>query len=80
MATAVGTPVIGLYAATNLQRACPYLSPQWCIDRYAACAQKFLNQSASELRWGTKLEFPGVMDSIEVRDVTEKLDAFIQQF
>lgn len=79
MATAVGTPVIGLYAATNVQRACPYLSQQWCVDRYDACAQKFLNKSASEIPWGAKLEFPGAMDLIEVQDVTAKLDALTQQ-
>ena len=36
MATMVGTPVIGLYAATRLQRSGPYLSRQWCVDRYEA--------------------------------------------
>ncbi len=79
IATAVGTPVIGLYAATNLQRACPYFSRQWCVDRYDECAQKFLHQSANQIRWGTKLEFPGAMDFIEVRDVTEKLDLYFER-
>jgi heptosyltransferase I len=34
MATAVGTPVLGLYAATNARRSGPYLSRQWCVDRF----------------------------------------------
>ena len=33
MATMVGTPVIGLYAATNPARSGPYLSRAWCVDR-----------------------------------------------
>ena len=35
MATMVGLPVIGLYAATNPARAGPYFSRQWCVDKYA---------------------------------------------
>ena len=41
MATMVGTPVIGLYAATNPARTGPYLSRAWCIDAYAQAAERF---------------------------------------
>ena len=34
MATMVGTPVIGLYAATNPARSGPYLSRHWCVNAY----------------------------------------------
>ncbi|MEP6885511.1 MAG: glycosyltransferase family 9 protein [Gammaproteobacteria bacterium] len=75
MATMVGLPVIGLYAATNPARAGPYYSREWCVDRYNAAAQKFLNKPAAQIPWTTKIERPGVMDLIEVEDVTAKLDA-----
>ncbi len=39
MATMVGTSVIGLYAATRPQRCGPYLSQQWCVDRYPQAAR-----------------------------------------
>jgi heptosyltransferase I len=78
MATMVGTPVIGLYAATRLQRVGPYLSRQWCIDRYDAAARRFRGCSASQLPWHRKIELPGVMDLIEVADVRERLDALLQ--
>jgi heptosyltransferase I len=74
MATTVGTPVIGLYAATNPQRSGPYYSRQWCVDRYALAATRFLNRSANRLPWTEKIERPGVMDLIEVDDAVEKLD------
>ena len=32
MATMVGLPVIGLYAATSTARAGPYYSRDWCVD------------------------------------------------
>jgi heptosyltransferase I len=78
MATMVGTPVIGLYAATRLQRTGPYLSRQWCVDRYAAAAQRYRHRSAEQLAWSEKIEHPGVMDLIEVADVRERLDALMR--
>ncbi|MEO7774949.1 MAG: glycosyltransferase family 9 protein, partial [Steroidobacteraceae bacterium] len=61
MATMVGTPVLGLYAATNPQRSGPYLSRQWCVDRYDDAARRFCGKSAEELPWTRKIELPGVM-------------------
>jgi len=75
MATAVGTPVLGLYAATNPARSGPYLSRQWCVDRYDAAARKFLGRPASAIEWTTKIERPGVMDLITAADVIDKLDS-----
>ena len=77
MATLVALPVIGLYAATNPARAGPYYSRQWCVDKYDAAAQKFLRQPAAQIPWTTKIERRGVMDLINVRDVTAKLDALM---
>jgi heptosyltransferase I len=74
MATCVGTSVIGLYAATNPQRSGPYLSREWCVDKYDAAAQRHRGKSASELAWGAKLEYPGAMDLIEVDEVIQRLD------
>jgi heptosyltransferase I len=77
MASMVGLPVLGLYAATNPQRAGPYYSRRWCVDKYDAAARKYLGKPAAQIAWTTKIERPGVMELIEVRDVTEKLDALI---
>jgi heptosyltransferase I len=76
MANAVGTPVLGLHAASNPARSGPYSDRQWCVDRYDAAARKFRRKPADALGWGTKLEYPGVMDLIGVADVIERLDAF----
>jgi heptosyltransferase I len=78
MATMVGTPVIGLYAATRLERTGPYLSRQWCVDRYEAAARRYRHRSPEELPWSEKIEEPGVMDLIEVADVRERLDALMR--
>ena len=77
MATAVGTPVIGLYAATRLSRCGPYFSRQWCVDRYEAAARRFRRRTPDELPWTRKIEEPGVMDLITPADVIERLDALL---
>jgi heptosyltransferase I len=77
MASMVALPVIGLYAATNPARAGPYYSREWCVDKYDAAARKFLGRPAAELPWTTKIERPGVMDLIDVGEVSAKLDALM---
>jgi heptosyltransferase I len=77
MATMVGTPVVGLYAATRLARTGPYLSRQWCVDRFEQAARRFRGCSGEQIPWHTKIEEPGVMDLIEVADVRERLDALL---
>jgi heptosyltransferase I len=77
MATMVGLPVIGLYAATNPERAGPYYSRHWCVDKYDAAARKYFGKPAAQIPWTTKIERSGVMDLIGVGDVTAKLDALM---
>jgi len=78
MANAVGTPVLGLHAASNPHRSGPYSDRRWCVDRYDAAARKFRGKPAAELPWGSKIEFPGVMDLIEVDAVIERFEAFAE--
>ena len=74
IANALAVPVIGLYACTWSKRSGPYNSLEYCIDKYEEAAEKFLNKSANDLRWGTKIEMPGVMELVMVDEVCEKLD------
>jgi len=75
MANAVGARVLGLHAASNPARSGPYSDRRWCVDRYDDAARKYLHKPASEIPWGTKIEYPGVMDLVTVDDVLEKLEA-----
>jgi heptosyltransferase I len=77
MATMVGLPVIGLYAATRTARAGPYYSRQWCVDKYDEASRMVFGKPAAEIPWTEKIERPGVMDLIGVKEVTDKLDALI---
>jgi heptosyltransferase I len=77
MATMVGLPVIGLYAATRTARAGPYYSRQWCVDKYDEASRMVFGKPAADIPWTEKIERPGVMDLIGVNEVTERLDALM---
>ena len=74
MATMAGTPVIGLYAATNPARSGPYLSARWCVNAYPQAARAFRGVEPEQLPWTHKIEEPGVMELIPVDQVAAKID------
>ncbi len=77
MAAAVGTPVIGLYANTNPDRARSYDSRELVVNRYPQALEKYYNKSANEAPWGTRVRVAGVMNLITVDDVMEKVDRVV---
>jgi heptosyltransferase I len=77
MATMVGTPVLGLYAATNPLRSGPYLSGRWCVDAYPEAARAYRGCAVAALPWNHKIEERGVMDLISVERVAAKLDELL---
>ncbi len=78
MANCVNLPVLGLYAASNPKRSGPYQSVDLCVDAYDRASRKFLKRPAAEIKWGKKIEFPGVMDLITPEMVMEKLDVILK--
>ena len=77
MANAMGTKVIGLFACTDRERSGPYSDLRWSVNHYDEASQGFIGKPASELRWGKRVEFPGVMDLIPVEEVISIFDAFV---
>lgn len=77
MATAVGTPVIGLYATTNPMRAGPYFSRQWVVNKYPEALKEELGRTVEEVPWGTRVRNPTAADRIHVSDVTGALDRLL---
>jgi heptosyltransferase I len=76
IANAMGTKVLGLHAASNPARSGPYSDLRYCADRYDDAARRFLGKPASALKWGTKIEFPGVMDLVTVDDAIAAFERF----
>jgi len=79
MATAVNTPVIGLYATTNPDRARPYLSAEFVANRYPEAIEKKHHKPADELPWGTRVRDEGTMDLITSDEVCSLLDKVLAQ-
>ena len=77
IATAVGTPVIGLYATSNPGRTGPYLSRELTVNRYPDAVRKYIGKEVDALRWGRRVRHPEAMDLITVADVTAKIDDFL---
>ena len=76
MATAAGTPVIGLYATSNPDRTGPYLSRDLCVNRYPDAVERYLGKRVADIRWGRRVRHPDAMDLITIDDVIGKFDDF----
>ena len=73
MATAAGTPVIGLYATSNPARTGPYLSQQLVVNAYPQACEEFLGKSVEQLRWGQRVRDPRAMGMIRLGDVNRRI-------
>lgn len=74
MATAAGTPVLGLYATSNRFRTGPYLSQDLVVDAYPEAVRLEFGKPVSELRWGERVRDPAAMDLIKVDAVIAMSD------
>ncbi len=74
MATAVGTPVVGLYATSNRLRTGPYFSQDLVVDRYPEAVQHEFGVPVAQLRWGQRVRDPAAMDLITPADVIGSID------
>ena len=79
MANAMGTPALGLHACTDAERSGPYSDRRWTVNHYDAASRQFLGKPASALPWGKRVEFPGVMDLVQVHEVVERFEALRAQ-
>ncbi|MFM1884885.1 MAG: hypothetical protein RL026_42 [Pseudomonadota bacterium] len=77
MARAMGAPVIGLHAATPAWGSGPWGDTRWCVDRYEDAALKYAGKPADTLKWGRRLQFPGVMDLVTVDDAIAAFERFM---
>jgi heptosyltransferase I len=72
MATAAGTPVVGLYATSDPRRTGPYLHPARTVNRYPDAVRRAFGREPDELRFGRRVRDPDAMSLITVEDVLEK--------
>ncbi|HTD87311.1 MAG TPA: glycosyltransferase family 9 protein [Candidatus Binatia bacterium] len=73
IATAMGKPVIGLYAVAPSKLSGPYLSREFVIDRFPEAVRTILHKDPERVPWGTRVHTQKAMELIQVSDVLEKL-------
>lgn len=73
MATAVGTPVIGLYAVNPPHISGPYLSQNTVVNRYPDAVKLILGKEPNQVSWTTRVHSAKAMELITVDDVMNKL-------
>lgn len=78
IASAVGTDVLGIFAASNPYRSGPFNSLEWCVNRYPEALTQFTGKTVDEARWGAKAEFEGAMELVTVKDATAMLDKWVE--
>lgn len=77
LGTAAGIPVIGLYAVSNPERAGPYFSRHWVVNRYPESVQRYFGKPMEDVPWGARVRITDGMDVIMVDHVKEKLDSLM---
>ncbi len=74
IATAVGTPIVGLYAVAPPELSGPYKNMDLVVNRYPQAVSKFLDTHSESIAWGTRVHTKEAMALIRVDDVLERLE------
>ncbi|MBB6056914.1 glycosyltransferase family 9 protein [Tolumonas osonensis] len=74
MATAVGTPVIGLYAHHNPERTGPYFCRAYIVSVYQTLIEAQTGKPMAQLAWRTRLKQADAMQHIRIADVKQRFD------
>lgn len=73
IATAMGTPVVGLYAVAPAELSGPYLSWDFIINKYPEAVKTFLKEDPNTIAWGKRVHHHAAMGLISVDEVMSTL-------
>lgn len=77
MANALDTPVVGLFASTNPERAGPWRWRKFVVNRYPDAVREYLHKEPETLPWGQRVRHPDAMSLITADDVIDRLEAVL---
>ncbi len=77
MASAVNTPVLGLYAHHNPKRTGPYNSQGYIVSAYDDAIKAETGKSSEQLPWRARVKDPKAMERITVESVKSMFDHLI---
>lgn len=73
LATAMQTPVVGLYAVAPPSLSGPYARQEFIVNRYPEAVRKFLGKDPQNVPWNTRVHHPQAMALIQADDVVRQL-------
>ena len=73
LATAMQTPVVGLYAVASPSLSGPYAQQQFIVNRYPEAVWEFLRKDPLSVPWNTRVHHPKAMALIQTGDVLQQL-------
>lgn len=73
LATAMHTPVVGLYAVASPTLSGPYARQEFIVNRYPEAVRKFLGKDPLSVTWNTRVHHPQAMALIQTDDVLQQL-------
>ena len=73
VATAMGTPVVGLYAEVSPELSGPYLSQPLVVNKFPEAVRQFLGRDPANVPLGTRVRSPQAIKLVTVEAVLEKL-------
>ncbi len=77
IATALHTPVVGLYAVASPEKTGPYRQSRWIINKFPTAAHQLLKKQPTDMHWHARIHDQTAMAMISIDDVHKKLnDAF----
>ncbi|MDT8282660.1 MAG: glycosyltransferase family 9 protein [Gammaproteobacteria bacterium] len=79
IASALGSRTIGLYAATNPQRAGPYNYLPFVVNRYPDALLKYNHKKVADAPWGERIRTAECMRLISVDEVITQIEKLLLQ-
>ncbi|HEX5637271.1 MAG TPA: glycosyltransferase family 9 protein [Gammaproteobacteria bacterium] len=80
IANALNTPVIGLYAATNPDRAGPYRFQEYVVNLYPTALEKYYGLSVDDAPWGKRIRNDECMSLIQPDAVIRTLEKVLVDY
>lgn len=80
IASAMGTPALGLYAHHNPFRVGPYRDLDHCVSVYEASIKQETGRHPRELKWRSRVKDPHAMEKIQINTVIQQFRNLCQTY
>ena len=79
LATAMQTPVVGLYAVAPPSLSGPYAQQEFIVNRYPEAVRKYLGKDPPSVSWNARVHHSDAMSLIQTADVLRQLTRVLDE-